>query len=250
MSDTSHDLAAACAASLAALAEMAPRVHCLTSPVAMPLTANLLLAVGTRPSMTRSDEQLGEFIAVSGALSVNLGMLDETRRRAIDAALSAAAEHGVPWVLDPVKVNVSNTRRDYALELLDRRPAVVRGNAREIAALAGGDDPALLARAVGCTVAATSAEDIVSDGERRATLDGGSPLLDRTVACGCALSALVAAFLTVDRDPFAAATQALLAMKIAGERAARAARGPGSLPAALLDELYALDAARLRREEH
>lgn len=248
MSDTSHDLAAACAASLAALAETAPRVHCLTSPVAMPLTANLLLAVGARPSMTQSGDQLGEFIAVSGALSVNLGMLDETRRQAIDAALTAAAAHGVPWVLDPVKVNVSPDRRDYALELLSRRPAVVRGNAREIAALAGGDDPALLAREFGCTVAATGAEDVVSDGERRSMLAGGSPLLDRTVACGCALSALVAAFLAVERDPFAAAAQALLAMKVAGERAARTARGPGSLPAALLDELYALDAARLRRE--
>lgn len=253
MSDTPDDLAAGCAASLAAIAESAPRVHCLTSPVAMTLTANLLLAVGARPSMTASADQIGGFIAASGALCVNLGMLDEPRRLAIDAALAASAEHAVPWVLDPVKVNLSPERRDYALTLLDRRPTAVRGNAREIAALAGGDDPALPAREFGCVVAVTGAEDRISDGERRLTLAGGTPLLARTVASGCALSALVAAFLAVGpdpagTDPFAATAQALLAMKVAGARAARAARGPGSLPAALLDELAALDADHLSRE--
>ncbi|MDX1607032.1 MAG: hydroxyethylthiazole kinase, partial [Candidatus Competibacterales bacterium] len=113
-----QDPAAGCAASLQALSKRAPRVHCLTNPVALTLSANALLAVGARPSMTTDPEQVGDFIAASQALCVNLGMLDDVRRRAIDAALDAAAAHGVPWVLDPVKVNLSAKRLAYARDLL------------------------------------------------------------------------------------------------------------------------------------
>ena len=241
-------LAQDCAASLTQISTQAPRVHCLTNPVAMTLSANLLLAVGARPSMTQSADQLDEFIAASAALCVNLGMLDAARREAITAGLESAVRHQVPWELDPVKVQLSATRCAYARQLLRQRPAAIRGNQRELAALATGTDLAALARDTACVIAATGREDQISDGHRHHTLSGGSPLMARTIATGCALSALLAAFVAVNADPFMASVQALFAYKIAGGRAARCATGPGSFPVVLLDELAALNEAILLEE--
>lgn len=249
MSDTS--LASHCAGNLRAIAERSPRIHCLTNPVAMTLTANLLLAVGARPSMTQSADQLDEFIAASDTLCVNLGMLDTARREAIDAALGSATRHAVPWVLDPVKVHLSPTRCDYARTLLDRCPTVVRGNQPELFVLAEGEsmvDLSRLANQYRCVIAATGAEDRITDGQRNRKLTGGTPLQTRTIATGCALTALVAACVAVDPDPFAATLSALLAFKTAGARAARQARGPGSFPMVLLDELATLNDTVLHEE--
>ena len=242
------ELAFGCAATLACIAERAPRIHCLTNPVAMTLSANLLLAVGARPSMTQAADQLDEFIAASAALCVNLGMLDTARREAITAGLESTARHHVPWVLDPVKVHLSATRCAYARQLLSQQPVAIRGNQRELAALANGTDLAGLARATACAIAATGSQDQISDGQRHHTLSGGSPLMARTIATGCALSALLAAFVAVNTDAFTASVQALFAYKIAGTRAARRTTGPGSFPAVLLDELAALNEALLLEE--
>jgi hydroxyethylthiazole kinase len=46
-------------------------------------------------------------------------------------------------------------------------------------------------------------------------------------------------------DPLQAATEALVAFGVAGEDAAKDAKGPGSFHAALYDALYALDPATL-----
>ena len=64
---------------------------------------------------------------------------------------------------------------------------------------------------------------------------------------GCAGSALVCAALAVESDAWLAASAALTALGIAGEVAALEARGPGSFAIAIIDALYDLDAATLRR---
>jgi hydroxyethylthiazole kinase len=57
-------------------------------------------------------------------------------------------------------------------------------------------------------------------------------------------SAITGCFLAVD-EPFDAATAALVAFGVAGEDAARDAKGPGSFHAGLYDALAALDPASL-----
>src|SRR5260370_12530061 len=79
-----------------------PRVHCLTNSVAQAFTANLLLAAGAIPSMTIAPEEIAHFVRRAGALLVNLGTPDPERRSALPLALDAAAEPGIPPVLDPV----------------------------------------------------------------------------------------------------------------------------------------------------
>jgi hydroxyethylthiazole kinase len=83
----------------------------------------MLLAAGAVPSMTLAPDEIGGFVAGADALLVNLGTFDAERKSAIGAALSAAAEHGVPWLLDPVFVERSPGRAQFARGLVGRSMA-------------------------------------------------------------------------------------------------------------------------------
>jgi hydroxyethylthiazole kinase len=65
---------------------------------------------------------------------------------------------------------------------------------------------------------------------------------------GCAASAIVGACLAVADDRLLGVAHALAITGIAGEMAARVARGPGSLQVAYLDALAAPDPALLHAE--
>jgi hydroxyethylthiazole kinase len=157
----------------------------------------------------------------------------------------------VPWVLDPVKVDRSAFRADFARSLLTRRPRAVRLNAGEFEALAGSpvgrDSIRAFAKASSLTIAMTAETDIVSDGEDIVAIDNGHPLMTQVTAMGCAESAVLAACLAVETNPLVAAASALLVYNIAGEIAAERSRGPGSFSIEILDALFNLDAAGLRQ---
>ncbi len=228
----------------------APRVHCITNTVAQQFTANVLLAAGAVPSMTLSPQEIGAFVAGADALLVNLGTFDAERRAAVEAALRAAAEHGKPWLLDPVFIERSPGRAEFARGLVERKPAVVRLNAAEFGALSGndeaGDAPARFAKRHNTVVALTGRVDVVSDGAQRAKIANGDPLMGQVTAMGCAGSALLCAALAVERDAWRATIAALALFGIAGEVAARDASGPGSFAVAILDALHGLDSATVR----
>jgi len=229
---------------LARLRERAPRVHCITNTVAQAFTANVLLAVGAVPSMTIAPEEVGAFVAGADALLVNLGTFDTERRSAIDIAVAQAGRR-IPWILDPVFIDRSPTRADYARELVAQSPAAVRLNAPEFVALAGmsAEDRVLTfyAGEHGTVIALTGATDVVTDGIRRAQIGNGHALMGRVTAMGCAGSAVAAACLAVEPDRWIATAAGVLALGIAGEMAAVRARGPGSLCIEIVDALYRLD---------
>ncbi len=244
------DFADLATTALARIREHAPRVHCVTNTVAQQYTANMLLAAGAVPSMTLSPQEIGAFVAGADALLVNLGTFDAERRSAVAAALGTAADMGKPWLLDPVFIERSPARAEFARGLVGRRPSVVRLNQAEFMALSGGDPagdaPVRFAKAHGTVVALTGRVDIVADGARRVTIANGDPLMGQVTAMGCAGSALVCAALAVERDPWLATIAALTAFGVAGEVAARDAAGPGSFATAIIDALHRLDGATLR----
>jgi hydroxyethylthiazole kinase len=238
---------------LARVRERSPRVHCITNAVAQAFTANVLLAFGATPSMTIAPEEVGAFVAGADALLVNLGTFDAERRSAIGVAVDAASRT-VPWVLDPVFIDRSPARAEYARSLVVRSPAAVRLNATEFAALAGvpaaAETLASYARDRHTIVGLTGATDVVTDGARRAQIGNGHVLMRRVTAMGCAGSALVAACIAVEPDHWLATAAGLLALGVAGEIAAERARGPGSLSIEIIDVLHALDReALLERAE-
>ena len=66
------------------------------------------------PSMTTAPEEIAEFVKRSDALLVNLGTLDPARREAAETAARVAVEEQRAWVLDPVFVDRSTFRSDFA----------------------------------------------------------------------------------------------------------------------------------------
>ncbi|OWW04451.1 hydroxyethylthiazole kinase [Rhizobium sp. R72] len=251
---------------LCELRKQPPLVHCITNFVAMNIAANVLLATGASPAMVHAEEEAGESAALAGALTINIGTLSSGWLRGMEAAAIAAAQSGKPWVLDPVAHYATGFRRTAVDRLLELGPAVIRGNASEIIALAGGasrgqgvdsrdgvdqaeESARLLARAHRTTVAVTGIVDFVTDGERAARIEGGSALMPQVTALGCSLTCLVGAFAAISpRAPFEAAVAALATFAVAGELAANRAHGPGSFSPAFLDALTALDASRLDRD--
>jgi hydroxyethylthiazole kinase len=85
----------------------------------------------------------------------------------------------------------------------------------------------------------------VADGERIAAIANGHPLMAKVTAMGCAGSALTAACLAVEPDPFVATSSALVILGVAGELAAEKSTGPGSFASAVIDALYNLDGGLL-----
>jgi hydroxyethylthiazole kinase len=229
-----------------------PRVHCITNAVAQNFTANILLAAGAVPSMTLAVDEIGAFVARADALLVNLGTFDDERRDAVAAALEVAADARTPWVLDPVFIDRSEQRAAYARSLVRHKPGAIRLNAGEFAALSGAeaDDAALTRYALDtlATVALTGTVDRITDGAQHAVIENGHPLMAKVTAMGCAASALNAAFLGVESDPFLASSAALLAFGVAGGIAGERATGPGSFASAIVDVLYALDEKALKEK--
>lgn len=234
----------------------APLVHCITNYVAMNIAANVVLAAGASPAMIHAEEEAGEFAAIAGALTINIGTLSAPWVRGMEAAAQAATAAGKPWVLDPVAHFATSYRRDTVARLMGLRPTIVRGNASEIIALAGAvaggkgvdatDDvtaaigPAqALAQASGAVVAVTGVEDVVTDGTRLARIRGGHALMPKITALGCGLTALTGAYAAICDDPFAASVAALTHYAAAGEAAGAIATGPGSFAVAFLDQLAA-----------
>jgi hydroxyethylthiazole kinase len=227
-----------------------PRVHCITNTVVQALTANVLLAAGAVPSMSCDPDEIADFVGHCDALLVNLGTLDTSRRQAIERALAVAAKTGKKWVLDPVFVDVAADRRRLALELLQQRPAVVRANAAEMAALFGAYSVQGLSEAaadLGVVLCVSGQTDLIVDGHRLLQTGNGHAMAARVTGTGCALAAIVAALLACNSDDTLSALAAHCCFGLAVESAATEAAGPGSLAARLPDHLYRLDTATILR---
>lgn len=245
------DIARKIASVLAAVRRQHPRIHCITNDAAQTFTADVLLALGAEPSLTLSRAEMPDFVGSADALLVNLGTLDENRLAAIPVAVAFAVQNGKPWVLDPVFVQRSPGRLDYAAALLAEKPTAVRCNQAECAALVGGGngaDPArVLAERYATVAAVTGDEDVIVADGRRAVLANGHKLMQQLTAIGCAGSALLAACLAVEEDRFFAALAAVAAWGIAGEVAAGNAAGPGTFRPALLDAIHGLKGPVIKR---
>ncbi|MEH0059539.1 MULTISPECIES: hydroxyethylthiazole kinase [Auritidibacter] len=239
-----------------------PLVHCLTNNVVKQVTANALLAAGAAPAMVEDAVEAGEFAHVASGVLVNVGTLTPDIRQAMTSAVSAAQSANTPWVLDPVAVGGLSVRTQFARSILDSRPAAIRGNPSEIAALAGtgsggrGVDStdsveavttiaAELSHRSGAVVAASGPTDLVVSTVARTHVTGGHPMLQQVIGTGCALGALTAATLGVAQLPaqhHAAVVASHALVSAAGTVAGQTASAPGHFAVAWLDALHTLSA--------
>jgi hydroxyethylthiazole kinase len=250
----------------AALRAKRPLVQALTNIVSSNFVANVLLSAGASPAMVDNPEEAALFAAIADGVLINLGTPTTAQIESMRLAAAAAQKAGKPWVLDPIAAGGLPWRAQVAADLLKFKPAAVRGNASEIIGLAGlgggarGVDssaspeaavPAaadLLAHAQAVS-ASGPVDHVVGRVDGRTVLvkiGGGSALLPRVTATGCALGALVAAYAAVTPDPLTGLVSAHVHFSVAAELAEAVASKPGSFATAFIDALDAVDETSLR----
>jgi hydroxyethylthiazole kinase len=243
---------------LSAVKHAKPFVYGLTNYVAANLSANVLLAVGAAPAIGAAPGWPMAFAAGAGAMWINAAALMSSGADTLIEAARSAHSAGTPWVLDPVAMGAGAAPYDAVIrDLLTFRPTVIRGNASELIALAGGGAGAKgvestagsadalsfikeLARSARAVVAVSGEVDYVTDGEAVFAIPGGDIRLTQVTGAGCSLGALIAAMLAGGRETLMATCAAHAIYAVAAERARAHARGTGSFGIALVDELSLL----------
>lgn len=257
-----------------------PLVHHITNNVTMNFLANGVLAAGGSPIMVHDLREVEDAVAVSDALVLNIGTLEEASAKSMKLALRKAMHTGVPVVLDPVGVGLSSFRQETIKELLSEYSQLkgvspqtiltICGNAAELKFLAGlgwegrGADGDLgnfegnlhqltiaAAKQTGCIIAMTGEKDVVSDGERVIELSHGHPMLSLVTGTGCFATSMIALYQATQKGEavhklslLERTALALLMLTKAAEEAVKTSRGPGSFQTKLLDELFLLETTK------
>ena len=240
-----------------------PMAGSITNSVTIDFVANAQLAVGGSAAMVYLPDEGECLVAAGGAVYINMGTLLPVYEETLPRTAAAAHAADKPWVLDPVGIGIGSLRTKLLRGFKRYKPAIVRGNASEIIALAGlwdleGDASELsrargvdttdtvaaardaavaLARYTGGAVAVSGESDLVTDGSTVAYSTGGSALMGKVTGFGCSLGGVAAVYAT-QADPFTAALAAAAHYNVAGTRAAAAADAPASFKVAFIDELY------------
>lgn len=235
-----------------------PVVHNITNYVVMNSTANVLLAMGASPIMAHAPEEIEDLSKISKSLVINIGTLSSPWIESMRLAAATAAGMGKPILLDPVGAGATGLRTTTSMNLIEYAlPTVIRGNASEVLSLSpqGGttrgvdslhtmedaiEAARMISGSLGTVIAVTGERDLVTDGERSLIVTGGHALMAYVTGTGCAASVVIGAFLAEEEDPVLATASALAFFGLAGERAAMAAKAPGSFWVQVLDELYTI----------
>ena len=249
-----------CADALENVRARNPRVHCITNSVVQNFTANMLLAFGGIPSMTINPEEVGAFVTGADALLLNLGTVDGDREVAIPIAMQVAKTKGLPVVLDPVFIDRSPGRADFARALAVQQPTIVRANRGEWDVLVsdgtdtgretdkdGVPEASLLkyidsnGEGVGPVGVLTGPVDLIAGAGQVTSFKGGHRWMSMITGVGCGQAAIMGALAACCDSSFHAALTGVLIFGLCGERAAEQANGPGSFEPAFLDALHAVD---------
>lgn len=243
-----------------------PLVPSITNTVTINLVANAQLACGGSAAMVYLPDE-GEGIGrICQAFYINMGTLFPVYAETLPRTIRALADAGKPWVLDPVGIGLGRLRTELLRQMKAMPPAIIRGNASEIIALANlwgldtgvakdgvrGVDATdsvdsavvaarVLARFIHGAVAVSGEVDVVTDGDVVIRSYGGSPLFTRVTGSGCSLGGVCAVYAAVT-NPLTAAITAVNMYNAAGKIAERKSNGPGSFEKIFLDTMYNLSA--------
>lgn len=240
-----------------------PLVHCMTNYVTVNDVANILLACGGSPIMADDISEVEEIVAISNALLINIGTLNERTIKSMIKAGKAANAKNIPVILDPVGAGASALRSNTVKRLTTEvKFAVIKGNMSEVSFIDGlnatvrgvdtsqdddGFDATVVAKSVAnkfnCIVVITGAIDTVSDRLKATKISNGTAEMGKITGTGCMLGAVIGAYIGASGDMFTAAVTAVSAMGISGEIAYDRAKdlGTGSFRVALIDAMSRID---------
>lgn len=243
-----------------------PLVHHLTNWVTIYDCAQIVKSMGASPVMAHAPEEAADMARMASALVLNIGTLTVEFIESMKIAARGANEARIPVLLDVCGAGATRFRDEKSFELLDSaRIDIIKGNASEIARIAGRDVrtrgvDALevvadlkavasgLARERGCAVVITGKEDIVADAQSIHTVKNGNEMMSHIVGTGCMASSVIGAFAGASPESLASAAAAgLSCYEIAAELALENAGGPASFKERLFDCLYKLTRQQVER---
>jgi len=264
----------------------APLVNCMTNTVTINDCANAILAIGGSPAMGEDAEDVCDIVKIANSLVVNMGKLNEERKKAMFKACNCAREFNKPIIIDPVGVGIVKLRDEIAIELIETYDiTAIRGNMSEIKAIANllkidemknvtsnfakGVDVSEkdivseenldencrivqgLAKQINGVIISSGPIDIISNGKETYISKNGDPMMAKITGSGCMLSSLVGTFSGVN-DPFIAGIAATTIMGIAGENAGKFVKanqmGTGTFRTRLIDYLSLLNEENISNE--
>jgi hydroxyethylthiazole kinase len=235
-----------------------PIVHAISNWVTANDVASALHAVGARPIMAFTPEEVKDIACGADALVLNLGTPTPLGIESMLRAGHQAVALGRPVIFDPVGVGASPFRMNASKRIISElRLTVIKGNLAEIGFLAGrggklagidavtGPEDLLtaakhLSNTSGAVVAVSGPQDLIIFAERKVIVENGHPMMARVTGLGCILTAVIGAFAAVENDPLVATVGAVAFFGLAGEQAALQAKGPGTFKITLLDMLFTL----------
>jgi len=235
-----------------------PLVHHITNWVTIYDCANMTRAYGALPVMAHAIEESADMAGIASSLVLNIGTLTPELVESMIHAGIRANERKIPVILDAVGVGATPLRDDKAFEILDKvKVSVIKGNASEIARLAGENvvtrgvettdvkaDLIAVARHLAkirkATVVITGPEDIVTDGDSVYIVKNGHEMMGAVVGTGCMAASVIGSFCGIESDYAKAAAAALSSYGVAGELAAVDSKGPGSFKENFYDAVYNL----------
>lgn len=243
-----------------------PLVHHLTNWVTIYDCAQIVKSLGASPVMAHAPEEAADMARMASALVLNIGTLTAEFIESMKIAARGANEAHIPVLLDVCGAGATRFRDEKSFELLDSaRIDIIKGNASEIARIAGRDVRTRgvdaieveadlkaiasgLARERGCTVVITGKEDIVADGNTSYTVRNGNEMMSNVVGTGCMASSVIGTFAGASpKDLASAAAAGLSCYEIAAELALKKAGGPASFKERLFDCLYNLKRKEIER---
>ena len=240
-----------------------PLVHHITNWVTIYDCAHVTRCIGALPVMAHAKEEVEQMTGIAQALVLNIGTLTPELVEAMILAGKQANRKTIPIVLDAVGAGATDLRTDKAMEIMDAvHVDVIKGNAGEIATVAGGSaevkgvesmgvegDPMVIAKQLAgardAVVVVTGKSDLVADADGVYRNHNGHEMMGRVVGTGCMAASVIGAFAAVHSEYSAAAAEALACFGIAGELAAEKAEGPGTFRARFFDEIFHLDERKI-----
>ena len=242
-----------------------PLIHHITNWVTIYDCANVVRATGGLPVMAHAPEEVEQMTSISGALVLNIGTLTVSLVKSMILAGKKANEKNIPVVLDVVGAGATDLRTDKANEILNEvSVSILKGNSSEIGTIAGvkaetrgveaisvTGDPIEIAKKLALeknlTVVITGKEDIISNGKDVYICKNGHPMMGCFVGSGCMASSVIGTFAAVEKDYAIASANALSLFGIAGELAAKTAKGPASYKTNLVDEIFNINESKIRK---
>ena len=232
-----------------------PLIHHITNYVTVYDCAQAVLSCGALPVMADAVEECAEMTGYADALVLNIGTLNSLQITSMIESGKTANKKGIPVVLDPVGAGATKFRREMVEKLLKEfRIDVIKGNAAEIALVAGAssqmkgvesvgnyegisESAIHAAKSTGSVIVVTGKTDIVTNGKEIYEISNGHETMGKIVGTGCMSASVIASHCAVEKNYALAASQALSVYGLAGEKAAAKSKSPMMFKTYFLDAL-------------